>query len=218
MVFLQIAVGMTGIFCILDAPMILHLIHLDSVPDWVAASMKWATAFSVLMGSFGLLFHMGLNADKEKWVTPGSIFGAVFFVLCSVGFRTFVQLFGHYGIYGPLAGVMVLLSWLYLSSYVLLIAAEMNRIVQCAAENRKLFRQCPPVECEHTSPAQETPTKTLVHPVVGPSATEPNEAKPDEKPAPKGDAEKNAPESSGSGTEQTTVKKEPADEASEPKK
>jgi membrane protein len=61
------------------------------------------------------------------WLTPGSLFAAVGWLLLTLGFGLYVANFGNYGAtYGSLSAVVVLLTWLYLSAYVLLMGAELN--------------------------------------------------------------------------------------------
>ena len=52
-------------------------------------------------------------------------------VLLTLGFGFYVACFGKYNVtYGSLGGVIVLLTWLYLSSFVLLFGAEFNSEVE----------------------------------------------------------------------------------------
>ena len=69
--------------------------------------------------------------DRKKatwlWITPGSIFAAVGWILLTLGFGFYAANFGNYGkTYGSLATVVVLLTWVYLSAYILLFGAELN--------------------------------------------------------------------------------------------
>jgi membrane protein len=88
----------------------------------------------VLLGCGGAaaaatLYRYGPSREKArwKWITPGSLFAAICWLLLTLGFGIYVAKFGNYNAtYGSLGAVVVLLTWLYLSSYVLLFGAEFN--------------------------------------------------------------------------------------------
>jgi membrane protein len=66
----------------------------------------------------------------------GALVAAALWVLGSIGFSLYVNNFGSYNkTYGALAGVVVLLLWLYLTSYIVLLGAEIN------AESEKQTQQ-----------------------------------------------------------------------------
>jgi membrane protein len=68
---------------------------------------------------------------KWAWVTPGSIVAAVVWALATVGFAFYVANFGSYNAtYGALGAVIVFLTWLYLTSYIILLGAEMNAVLE----------------------------------------------------------------------------------------
>jgi|GEM_PF-189905 len=65
----------------------------------------------------------------------GAVVGVVVWVIASWGFSVYVSHFGKYdATYGALGGAIVLLIWMYLSSSVILLGAEMNRVLDHAAE------------------------------------------------------------------------------------
>ena len=62
-----------------------------------------------------------------KWITPGTVFAAVIWLVLTFGFGLYVSKFGNYNkTYGSLATVVILVTWLYLSAYVFLFGAELN--------------------------------------------------------------------------------------------
>ncbi|NLJ87667.1 MAG: YihY/virulence factor BrkB family protein [Epulopiscium sp.] len=68
-----------------------------------------------------------------KEVLPGTIFSTIFWVLLSNLFSKYVNNFGRYNImYGSIAGIIILLLWLYMSSIVLLIGGEINGVLTFA--------------------------------------------------------------------------------------
>jgi membrane protein len=75
------------------------------------------------------LYRYGPNRDRAKWewITPGTIFAAVAWLILTLGFGFYVAHFGNYNkTYGSLATVVILVTWMYLSAYVFLFGAELN--------------------------------------------------------------------------------------------
>lgn len=110
--------------------------HLQSIlpalPGWAAAVGKIVT-YVVLAaaGAAGAatLYRFGPSREQAGWVwlTPGSAFAAIGWLLLTIGFGLYVAHFGNYNAtYGSLGAVVVLLTWLYLSCYILIFGAELN--------------------------------------------------------------------------------------------
>ena len=98
------------------AGLILSLIHILLIAALVTA------ALAVLYR-----FAPDREAPKLRWVSVGAVVATVLWLLASVGFSLYVSLFGNYAkTYGALAGVIVLLLWLWITSYAVLLGAEIN--------------------------------------------------------------------------------------------
>jgi membrane protein len=70
-----------------------------------------------------------------RWVSPGSILFIVAFIIFTIGFGFYVANFGSYNeTYGALAGIVILLIWLYTTSFILLVGAEVNAVLAKEAE------------------------------------------------------------------------------------
>ena len=79
------------------------------------------------------LYRYGPSRTKAKWtwITPGSVFFALGWVVLTLGFGFYVSHFGKYNVtYGSLGGVIVFITWLYLSSFILLYGAEFNSEIE----------------------------------------------------------------------------------------
>lgn len=64
---------------------------------------------------------------KWTWLSAGSVFASISWLVITFGFGLYVANFGNYdATYGTLGAAMVLLTWLYLSAYALLLGAELN--------------------------------------------------------------------------------------------
>ena len=68
---------------------------------------------------------------RWEWITPGSLFAAVTWLLLTSGFGIYVTAVADYGAtYGSLGAVVALLTWMYLSAYVFLLGAELNSEIE----------------------------------------------------------------------------------------
>jgi membrane protein len=60
-------------------------------------------------------------------VSVGAVVATVIWLLASIGFSIYSSTFGNYAkTYGVFAGIVVLLFWLWLTSYAILLGAEIN--------------------------------------------------------------------------------------------
>ena len=76
--------------------------------------------------------------DRPKaswvWITPGSAFFALAWIVLTWLFGIYVEQFGNYNAtYGSVGAIVVFITWLYLSSYALLLGAELNAEFEIAA-------------------------------------------------------------------------------------
>jgi membrane protein len=89
--------------------------------------------FAVTMGlvsaGIALVYRYAPNRPDApwRWITPGSAAATLLWLLATMGFGLYVSNFGSYNAtYGSLGGVVVFLTWLYLSAYILLMGGELN--------------------------------------------------------------------------------------------
>ena len=64
-----------------------------------------------------------------KKVLPGAVFTSITWTLSSFAFSFYVNNFSKYHVvYGGLTGIIILITWLYMTSYIILIGGEFNSI------------------------------------------------------------------------------------------
>jgi membrane protein len=62
-----------------------------------------------------------------KEVLPGALFSTLGWILTSIGFSYYVNNFGNYSkVYGSIGAVIALMSWLFISSVIILMGGELN--------------------------------------------------------------------------------------------
>ena len=84
-------------------------------------------------GIAATLYRYGPSREDAKWtwITPGSVFTAVAWLLLTIGFGFYVGHFTNYSAnYGSLGAVVALLTWMYLSAYAFIVGAELNSEIE----------------------------------------------------------------------------------------
>lgn len=110
-------------------PVVLQVVPLGPLGTVLAQVLRWALLLALIVVGLAVLYRVApdRNAPKLRWVSVGSVLAALLWLLGSVGFSLYVNYFGNYNkTYGALAGVIVLLLWFLLTSYIVLLGAEIN--------------------------------------------------------------------------------------------
>jgi membrane protein len=84
-------------------------------------------------GVASTLYRFGPSREdaRWKWITPGSTFAAITWLLLTWAFGIYVSRFTNYrATYGSLGAVVALLSWMYLSAYAFVVGAELNSEIE----------------------------------------------------------------------------------------
>lgn len=98
-----------------------------------AQVVRWATLLVLVLLGLAVLYRVAPHREdaRLRWTTPGALVAGVTWLLGSAGFAVYVRTFGSYdATYGALAGVVILNLWLFLTSFVVLLGAEINAEVE----------------------------------------------------------------------------------------
>ena len=92
---------------------------------------RWPVIALLLLTAVGILYWAAPNVQLPfRWLSAGAVMFVLVWVPATLLFGLYVTNFGSYNAtYGALGGVVVLLIWLYLTSYVLLLGAELNDVL-----------------------------------------------------------------------------------------
>jgi membrane protein len=123
-VFVLVAFGLVAV-----VPIVLDALPLGVVGTILAQVLRWVLLLAVFAGALAVLYRVAPDRDapKLRWVSLGSIVVTVVWALVSLVFSFYVDNFGSYDkTYGAIAGVIVLMLWLYLTCYLVLFGAEIN--------------------------------------------------------------------------------------------
>lgn len=141
-----VALGMTLVCAALALIAAVLAVAMSPIADAVGGPLgtailwlRWPAAGLLMMLVWALLYWGLPDVEQDfKFITPGSVVGVLLWVAASVGFSFYVTHFGSYNAtYGALGGVIVMLMWMWISSQVVLVGAEVNAIIEHKSEDGK---------------------------------------------------------------------------------
>jgi membrane protein len=124
---LLFTLGTVVVFCVLLA-LVAVFPAVVSGGFWLGLA-RWLAVLVVFALFLGLMYRYAPDRREPRasWVTVGAVVATTFWLVASVGFSVYVGEFDRYAeMYGALAGVVVLLVWMWLSCLAILLGAEIN--------------------------------------------------------------------------------------------
>jgi membrane protein len=122
---IMLAVGAISVSAAIE-----HILPFSSpVVHFLVQALAWAVAVVAVAVGLAAIYRFAPNRTEATWVwvSPGSATATLLWLLGTVGFGLYVSNFGSYNkTYGSLGGVVVFLTWLYLTGYIVLMGGELN--------------------------------------------------------------------------------------------
>ncbi|MDO3408569.1 YihY/virulence factor BrkB family protein [Saccharibacillus sp. CPCC 101409] len=105
-----------------------RLLHYPPGFQSVWGPLQYSIPLVVLIAVFTALYWIAPNRQvRIREALPGAIFATVGWLVTSLLFSFYVNNFGNFTkTYGSLGGVIILLTWLYLSSIIIIVGGEVN--------------------------------------------------------------------------------------------
>lgn len=125
---------------------------------------SFALAASIVAGLLAVVYRYGPDRPdaKWRWITPGSILATIVWLLATALFGVYVANFGSYNAtYGSLGAVIVFLTWLYLSAYIVLLGAEMNAVLEQEVAASPAATDAGQAEAAKSVPAAQAETTSM---------------------------------------------------------
>lgn len=100
-----------------------------SLVSWLWWSAQWPILLLGLLVAFAGILYLGPNVEHRRWnlLSFGALLAIVLFLVLSGAFAFYASRFGSYNkTWGSLSAVVIMLTWLWLSSVALLFGAEVN--------------------------------------------------------------------------------------------
>jgi membrane protein len=115
-------------------------LHVGQVWAWLWSWLRFPISTLIVMFVVALGYYFLPDVkQKFRFITPGSVIGTVLWIVATWGFTFYSDHFGHYNVtYGSLGGVILLMTWFYISSLVFIAGGEINAILEHASADGKV--------------------------------------------------------------------------------
>lgn len=123
------ALALTALSLSLAVPWLAERIGLAGAADLIVRWGRWPMLLLLTLGFLSVVYRYApaRRPARWSWVTPGAVLAATGWLLASIAFSFYVRNFGAYNpTYGALAGVVILLLWMWLTSFVVLLGAHLD--------------------------------------------------------------------------------------------
>ena len=108
-----------------------HRLRIDEQYAIALRWIRWPVTAAVVMGCAAIAYHLLPDVERPfQLITPGSVLGTLVWFAAVLGFGAYASHFGSYNVtYGSIGGVMLLLTWFYISGLIFLMGGEANAIL-----------------------------------------------------------------------------------------
>lgn len=108
-------------------PVILAHIGLSGSVNVLVGLISFLAMISFILVALGVLYRLGPAGQGRIFYAPGAIVATFVWLAVSWAFGLYVRYFAAYSVaYGPLATIIGLMMWFYISAYVVLFGAHLN--------------------------------------------------------------------------------------------
>jgi membrane protein len=112
---------------------------LSSFADKAVRIVRWPALFLVVAIGLALIYRYGPNRREVawRWITAGSAFAAIGWLVASLAFSWYAANFGSYNAtYGSLGAIIGFMMWIWLSAIVILAGAELDATIEAGRARR----------------------------------------------------------------------------------
>jgi membrane protein len=128
-----IVFALTAIVLVIALPIVLDYIGLGEATDLTVRVGRWPLLFLGVAFALAVLYRYGPSRSRPKWrwISWGSAFAAMTWIIASVLFSWYTANFATYDkTYGSLGAVIGFMVWLWISMIVVLVGAAINAEIE----------------------------------------------------------------------------------------
>lgn len=130
---LIIASGLIALMLVAGVPALLSGTGVRGPARWIRLVIEWALLIVFVVGVVSVIYRYGPAGSKPQWklASLGIITATILWLIGSILFSVYVHNFGRYSeVYGSLGLPLIILTWVWLSVFVVLFGAEINGQVE----------------------------------------------------------------------------------------
>jgi membrane protein len=129
--------GIVGILVaiglVVVTPVALSTVGLDSAADALIRFGRWPVLGIILLLALAVLYRFAPSRRVPKWrrISVGSVVATITWMIGSGLLSFYLANFGHYdATYGSLGAAIALMTWMWMSTIVILFGAELNSEIE----------------------------------------------------------------------------------------
>ena len=127
-VFVLLAVGAVVAF-----PLVMSGFGLKDFMDTATWLIRWPLLFALLTGTLMVFYRFGPSRDVSPrwWLSPGTVVAALLWLAGSAALSFYLSNFADYNAtYGSLGAAIGLMMWMWLSTIVVLLGAQLDTVIE----------------------------------------------------------------------------------------
>ena len=128
-----IALTIIAIAGVVAVPIALRYIGLPAFGKSLISIARWPILYAVVAAAIAVVYRFGPDRKHPhwRWITWGSALAAFAWIAASVAFSWYTENFGSYNkTYGSLGAVIGFMTWIWLSSIIFLVGAEVDSVLE----------------------------------------------------------------------------------------
>jgi membrane protein len=122
-----------AIGAVVVVPLILNFVGLGGLGSTLLSVLRWPLLLVLIIVGLAVLYRYAPSRREPRWqwLTVGSVFAAVAWLVSSALLSWYLSNFANYdATYGSLGAAIGLMMWMWISSIVILVGAELNAEIE----------------------------------------------------------------------------------------
>jgi membrane protein len=122
-----------AIAVVVAIPIVLNFIPLPGGTDLLVKIARWPILFVLVAFALAVLYRYGPSRTQPpwRWITWGTAFATIAWLVASVLFSWYVANFGNYNkTYGSLGAIVGFMTWIWISVVVVLVGAKLDAEIE----------------------------------------------------------------------------------------